>query len=65
MLQKIIKQKERVKPDKDRIGVTYSCKWDTATLDKEGKYIGTNGKRYVEVDVDTYKKIDVNDRSKY
>jgi len=58
--------KEKVKPDKDRIGVTYSSQWDTVIDNGEGLFIHSrNNKKYREVDINTSKYIGKDDRNKY
>jgi hypothetical protein len=58
--------KEKVKADKDRIGVTYSSQWDTAINNGEGLFIHSrSGKKYREVNIDTSKHIGMDDRNKY
>jgi hypothetical protein len=65
-LQKIVKVKEKVKQDKDRIGIAFAAKWNAIVLGKDGLYHDlTNGKRYKEINIDTTNNLSDNDKTRY
>jgi hypothetical protein len=59
--------KEKVKVDKDRVGICFEAKWDSFVDEGGGRfYDKKNNKRYKVVeDIDTSKHIGKDDRSKY
>jgi hypothetical protein len=61
-----VKQKEKVKPDKDKVGNTFNCKYDYTVALGNGQYYSPITKKvYKEVNINTTNDLPDNNKMRY
>jgi hypothetical protein len=66
MRKKVVQQKEKVKVDKNALGITFQARWDAMVLGDDGLYYDLkNKKRYKEININTTNDLPDNNKTRY